>query len=109
MGTMGIFVLAFVLGGFFGAGIMALLNARKSDELSAEVEGLKQKAEEWEKNYQCTEKELRTFKRMAVPTVTMYRGDMIPIECSIAFDRHDFEEISAKNSEKGLLHWIHLL
>ena len=56
MGTMGIFVLAFVLGGFFGAGVMALLNARKSDELSAEVEEWKQKTAELEKKYKVVVK-----------------------------------------------------
>ena len=94
---MGLFALGFILGGLFGAGIMALLNARKSDELSAEVE-------EWKEKYQDTEKELQTFKLMPAPTITMYRGDTIPIECSIAFDRRDFEEIPAEWLENEVVH-----
>lgn len=100
---MGLFALGFILGGLFGAGVMALLNARKTDELSAGVEEWKKKTEEWKKKYQDTEKELQTYKLMPVPTITMYRGDMIPIECSIAFDRHDFEEISAKWIENEIV------
>ena len=35
---MGLFALGFILGGLFGGGIMALMNARKDDELSVEEE-----------------------------------------------------------------------
>lgn len=100
---MTIFIIGFILGGIAGATIMAIMSARKNDELSAEAEEWEKKYQDTEKKYQDTEKELQTFKLMPVPTITMYRGDTIPIECSIAFDRHDFEEIPAEWLKKEVI------
>lgn len=100
---MTIFIIGFVLGGMAGAVIMIMMNARKNDELLAEIEEHKIRAEEWEKKYQDTEKELKDLRLVPQPTITMYRGDTIPIECSIAFDRHDFEEIPAEWLKKEVI------
>lgn len=93
MGTTGMLILMFCLGGLLGAGIEVVIYIKEKRKLTAEIKAWEVSSEEWQKRFRETNKELQTFKLMPVPTVTVYQSETIPLECEIPIDMQDFNRV----------------